>query len=63
MVVIYFYDGPTPSRVFDDFLAIPPTQGNFSTTTYYDFVQSLGPLVATNGRRLVAQSVVWWNMG
>jgi hypothetical protein len=63
MVVIYFYDGPTPSRVFDDFLVIPPTQGNFSTTTYYDFFHSLGPLVATNGRRLVAQSVVWWNMG
>ena len=62
MAVIYFYDGPTPSRVFDDFLVIPPVQGNFSTTTYYDFIQSLAPSVATNGRRSVAQSVMW-NIG
>ena len=60
---MFFYDAPTPSGVFDDFLALPPTQGNASTTSFNDLVESLGPVFATNGQRLVAQPVVWWNMG
>ncbi|KAF8486373.1 FAD dependent oxidoreductase [Russula ochroleuca] len=39
--VIYFYDAPTPSEVFDDFLAIPTIEGSVSRTIFSDFVQSL----------------------
>jgi hypothetical protein len=57
----------TPSGVFDDFLAIPAAEGDIeggvSTQSFSDFVQSLGPLFATNGRRWVAESASWWNTG
>jgi len=34
-----FYDAPTPPvGVFDDFLAIQPTQGNVSTLSYSDYI-------------------------
>jgi hypothetical protein len=46
---IIFYDEPTSSGVFDDFLAIPAVEGNVSTTTFSDFIQLLGPVVAANG--------------
>jgi hypothetical protein len=36
--VFYFYDAPTPSSVFDDFLAIPALAGELSTTSFADFV-------------------------
>ena len=63
-VVVFFYDAPTtPSGVFDDFLAIPTTKGNVSTTSYSSFIQSQAPLFATNGLRLVAQSAVRWIIG
>ena len=62
VVVVYFYDAPTPSGVFEDFLAIPFTKETVSTTIY-DFIEVLGPLAASNGLRLVAQSALWWSMG
>ncbi|KAH9990394.1 FAD-binding domain-containing protein [Russula vinacea] len=49
--VAYFYDAPTPSGVFDDFLVIPTSSGNVSTRSFADVFQSWGPLDATNGRR------------
>ena len=58
-----FYDAPDPMGIFDDFLAIPSTGGNVSTTTFSDFLQSLGPLFSTEDFRLVVhwQSAVWWD--
>ncbi|KAF8486369.1 FAD dependent oxidoreductase [Russula ochroleuca] len=50
--VIYFYDAPTPSRVFDGFLDVPATEGNVSTRSFSDLVQSLGSLVGNNGLRI-----------
>ncbi|KAH9990398.1 FAD-binding domain-containing protein [Russula vinacea] len=49
--VAYFYDAPTPSRVFDEFLEIPVTSGNVSTRPFVDVFQSWGPFDATNGLR------------
>jgi hypothetical protein len=48
-----FYDGPTPSEVFDDFLAIPTVGGNVTTRTFSDLILSLGAVASTNGRRYV----------
>jgi hypothetical protein len=59
-VIVFFYDAPTPSGVFDDFLAIPTTEGNVSTTSYSSFVQNMS-IFAPNGLRLVAQSAVRWS--
>ncbi|KAF8488657.1 FAD-binding domain-containing protein [Russula emetica] len=39
--VFYFYDAPTPSSIFDEFLAIPAIGGNLSTSSFSDFVRSL----------------------
>jgi hypothetical protein len=58
MVGIYFYDAPAPSGIFDEFLAIPYTE-EVNATTMYGMVEALGPLVADNGLKLVAQSTVW----
>lgn len=55
-----YYDAPNPSRVFDEFLAIPTIAGNVSTRTFSDFVQSVGPLVDYKVLRLVIQSAVGW---
>ncbi|KAH9990419.1 hypothetical protein BJV77DRAFT_1068929 [Russula vinacea] len=51
ILVIYFYDAPAPSGVFDDFLAIPATVGNVSRRSFSDFVQSLKPQPTFNGPR------------
>ncbi|KAH9990399.1 hypothetical protein BJV77DRAFT_1124207 [Russula vinacea] len=48
--VAYFYDAPTPSRVFDEFLDIPVTSGNVSTRSFADVFQSWYPYDAINGR-------------
>ncbi|KAF8486355.1 FAD dependent oxidoreductase [Russula ochroleuca] len=53
IAVLFFYDEPTSSGVFDDFLAIPAIEANVSTTTFSDFIQLLGPLVAANGLRVL----------
>ena len=53
MIVVLFYDAPTPTGVFDDLLAIPAIEGNASTTTFSGFVESAGPLSAFNGLRFV----------
>jgi len=40
-VVYYFYDAPTrPAGVFDDFLAIQHLQGNVSTMSYSEFINT-----------------------
>ncbi|KAH9990418.1 FAD-binding domain-containing protein [Russula vinacea] len=49
ITMIYFYDAPTPSGVFEEFLAIPAAEGNVSTRTLSDFVQSLAPQPEFNG--------------
>jgi hypothetical protein len=51
ITMIYFYDAPTPSGVFEEFLAIPAAEGNVSTRTLSDFVQSLAPQPEFNGPR------------
>lgn len=63
VTVVLFYDAPNPSRVFNEFLAIPTVAGNVSTRSFSDFVQSAGGLVDfSKGLRLVTQSAVGWNM-
>ncbi|KAF8486344.1 FAD-binding domain-containing protein [Russula ochroleuca] len=44
--VVFFYDAPTPSGVFDDFLAVNATGGNILTTSFFAHFQSLGPQVS-----------------
>ncbi|KAF8489269.1 hypothetical protein F5888DRAFT_1930071, partial [Russula emetica] len=39
--VLYFYDAPTPSSIFDEFLAIPAVGGNQSTSSFSDFVRGI----------------------
>jgi hypothetical protein len=51
-VVVVFYDAPTQSGVFDDFLAIPAFEGNVSTISFSDFVEE-GYRAASNDIRLV----------
>ncbi|KAF8486365.1 FAD dependent oxidoreductase [Russula ochroleuca] len=57
ITVIYFYDAPTPSRVFDDLLDVPATGGNVSTRSFSDLVQSVGPLFAPTNLRLLYEGV------
>ena len=53
--VFYFYDAPTPSSIFDEFLAIPSIGGNVSTTSFSAFVDHLeNPFL---GYRLAGQSI------
>ena len=56
--VFFFYDAPTPSGVFDELLAIPAIGGNVSTTSFSDYVQSLGTGFDFHGLRLVAHAAV-----
>jgi Berberine and berberine like len=56
--VFFFYDAPTPSGVFDEFLAIPAIGGNLSTSSFYDCVQSLGPPNDYHSLRLVVHAAV-----
>jgi hypothetical protein len=62
VTVEFYYDAPNPSRVFDEFLAIPTITGNVSTSSLSDFVQSVGSQIDFKGLRLVIWSVVGWNM-
>jgi hypothetical protein len=41
ILVFYFYDAPSPGKIFEDFLAIPTTQGNVATQSFSDFILSL----------------------
>jgi hypothetical protein len=50
--VLFFYDAPTPSGVYDDFLDIPAIKGNVSTTSFFDFFQSLGPQGTSDNHRV-----------
>jgi len=51
-VISYFYDAPTPSGVFDDFLAIPAIGGDVTTTSFSDLILSAGsPGAASNSLR------------
>ncbi len=66
VLVIYSYDAPTPSEVFEDFLAIPAITGNVITRSFSDLVHILGPQVQYDDLRLVVQSgesAVWLNIG
>jgi hypothetical protein len=56
--VALFYDAPTPSGVFEDFLAIPAAGGNASTKSFSNLIQSEAAQFDTNGFRLVVQSAV-----
>ena len=52
--VSYFYDAPTPSSIFDEFLAIPSIGGDLSTTSFSAFVDHIeNPFL---GNRLAGQS-------
>ena len=44
--------------VFDDFLAIQPTQGNVSTQSYSDYVLSVGSVNPSNSTRSVTRNPV-----
>jgi len=50
--VIFVYDAPTPSGVFDDLLAIPALEGNVSTSSFFDFFQTVGPLAEFTSPRV-----------
>ncbi|KAI0291688.1 hypothetical protein BC826DRAFT_1105825 [Russula brevipes] len=41
ILVFYFYDAPSPGKIFEDFLAIPSTQGSVSTQSFSDLILSL----------------------
>jgi len=56
VVIIYFYDAPTPSDAFKDFLAIPAILGNVSTRSYSDLINSLGPRVQYDNLRVFFES-------
>jgi hypothetical protein len=51
IAVVLFYDAPSPSGVFDEFLSIPAAGRNVSTRSFFDLVQSMDPLAAYNGLR------------
>ncbi|KAI0262278.1 hypothetical protein BGY98DRAFT_1050305 [Russula aff. rugulosa BPL654] len=55
--VVYFYNAPTPSGIFDEFLAIPSTGGNVSTQSYSALVKSVLPLVDYHGLRVYYDGV------
>ena len=52
--IYYCYDAPTLApRVFDDFMAIQPVEGNVTIQSYSDLIRSMG--ANTNGTRLVVR--------
>jgi hypothetical protein len=51
--MIYFYDAPTPSEVFEDFLAIPAVAEDVSTRSFTDLVHILSPQVLADDVRSV----------
>ena len=48
-----FYDGPTPSEVFNDFLAIPSIEKNVTTRSFSDLILSQQSLVSPSSLRYV----------
>jgi len=58
LIVIYFYDAPTPpAGIFDDFLAIPAIQGAVSATSFSDLMQTLASVGLPNGLRFMSSGV------
>jgi len=57
IVLMLCYDGPTPQGAFDDFLAIPATQGNVSTRSFSDFVLSQSVLAEPSSLRIFYNGV------
>ncbi|KAF8479493.1 FAD-binding domain-containing protein [Russula ochroleuca] len=55
--VLFFYDAPAPSGVFDDLLDIPATGGNVSTASFFDFFQSLSAQGGVDSRRIFGDTV------
>jgi hypothetical protein len=59
-ILFLFYDAPTPPPgLFDEFLAIPTIQNTVSTTTFSDFILSMGSGSGVNtDTRLVLHCVM-----
>ena len=55
VLFIYFYDAPTPSDVFEDFLAIPSITGDVTTRSFSDLVNLLSPQAQYNDQRSVVR--------
>ncbi|KAF8492574.1 FAD-binding domain-containing protein [Russula emetica] len=51
VVISFFYDAPTPSGVFDDFLAIPAIGGNVTTRSFSDLILSASSPGASSSLR------------
>ncbi|KAI9465692.1 FAD-binding domain-containing protein [Lactarius psammicola] len=52
ILLLAFYDAPTPPPgLFDEFLAIPTTRNTISTRSFSDFVVSLNSLAASGAQR------------
>ncbi|KAI0271877.1 hypothetical protein BGY98DRAFT_922663 [Russula aff. rugulosa BPL654] len=54
---VLFYDGPTPSEVFDDFLAIPSIETNVTTRSFSDLILNQQSLVSPSNLRTFYQGV------
>jgi hypothetical protein len=52
-----FYDGPTPSAAFDEFLAIPTVARHVNTTTYSALVQGFAAVANADGRRAYSDAI------
>ncbi|KAI0061079.1 FAD-binding domain-containing protein [Artomyces pyxidatus] len=58
VVVLVFYDGPTPpAGIFDDLLAIPPVSNSAKTQSFYSFLTSLPSTNPLAGPRALFSSV------
>ncbi|KAI9441216.1 FAD-binding domain-containing protein [Lactarius indigo] len=58
VLLLPFYDAPTPPPgLFDGFLAIPSTQNTVSTRSYSDFVLSLNSLAAGGAQRTLYSGI------
>ncbi|KAF8486364.1 FAD dependent oxidoreductase [Russula ochroleuca] len=55
--ILFFYDAPAPSGVFDDLLDIPAIGGNVSTGSFFDYFQSLGTQGGFDGHRVFGDTV------
>ncbi|KAF8492577.1 hypothetical protein F5888DRAFT_1806711 [Russula emetica] len=55
VAVELYYDVLNPSRVFDEFLRIPTITGNVSTSSFSDFVKSVGPQIDYKGLRVFCE--------
>jgi hypothetical protein len=63
VLIIYSYDAPSPSEVFEDFLAIPAITGDVYTRSFSDLVHIQAPQAQFDDLRLVVLSAVWLNIG